>query len=77
MKAGANPATWMLEVTGGAVSVTAKAVEVDWPQLYKDSELGRGNDTHAQQLVKMTGEAYEPLKVGLVGVAGRVKLALL
>ena len=28
MKSGVNPATWMLEVTGGAVSVSAKAVEV-------------------------------------------------
>ena len=28
MQMGFNPATWMLEVTGGAVSVTAKAVEV-------------------------------------------------
>ena len=28
MHHGVNPATWMLEVTGGAVSVTTKAVEV-------------------------------------------------
>ena len=28
MKSGVNPATWMLEVTGGAISVSTKAVEV-------------------------------------------------
>lgn len=28
LKLGANPATWMLEVTGGAISIMAKAVNV-------------------------------------------------
>ena len=31
--AGYNPATWMLEVTGAAKAVKAKAVQADWPQV--------------------------------------------
>ena len=34
MLPGLNPATWMLEVTGGARSVTVKAVDMDWPARY-------------------------------------------
>jgi hypothetical protein len=34
---GYNPATWMLEVTGGATSTTIKAASHDFPALYQVS----------------------------------------
>lgn len=35
IKRGHNPATWMLEVTGGATSVHTKAAQQDFPTLYQ------------------------------------------
>ncbi len=32
---GANPATWMLEVTGGAMATTVSSADADFPELYK------------------------------------------
>ena len=45
---GANPATWMLEVTGGALAVAAKAVKADWPALYSASSLFAENGAHGE-----------------------------
>ena len=35
IRRGHNPATWMLEVTGGAMSNTIKASHQDFPTVYK------------------------------------------
>ena len=35
IKKGHNPATWMLEVTGGATSTGVKASKIDFPAAYK------------------------------------------
>ena len=35
IKRGHNPATWMLEVTGGATSTGVKASQIDFPAVYK------------------------------------------
>lgn len=35
IRRGHNPATWMLEVTGGATSVHTKAAQLDFPTLYQ------------------------------------------
>lgn len=35
IKAGANPATWMLEVTGGSAATAVTAADADFPELYK------------------------------------------
>lgn len=35
IKRGHNPATWMLEVTGGATSNNIKASQQDFPTVYK------------------------------------------
>ena len=35
IKRGHNPATWMLEVTGGATSNNIKASQQDFPEVYK------------------------------------------
>lgn len=35
IKRGHNPATWMLEVTGGATSTGVKASKIDFPAAYK------------------------------------------
>lgn len=35
IKRGHNPATWMLEVTGGASSTGVKASKIDFPAAYK------------------------------------------
>ncbi|GAX73712.1 hypothetical protein CEUSTIGMA_g1165.t1 [Chlamydomonas eustigma] len=63
IKDGANPATWMLEVTGGAASISTKAVEVNWPDMYNLSELGQENAAKADKLVQRDGEAKLPLMV--------------
>lgn len=49
---GYNPATWMLEVTGGALSVMAQAVDADWPELFKESALAKENVAKAAELVE-------------------------
>lgn len=63
MKEGFNPATWMLEVTGGAIAVTAKAVDVNWPDLYSSSQLCASNHAYADQLVARDREVKKPLEV--------------
>jgi len=62
MLPGLNPATWMLEVTGGARSVTVKAVSCNWPQWYKESALGQKNDVDADNLIERD-KGKEPLSV--------------
>ncbi|EFJ39882.1 hypothetical protein VOLCADRAFT_40167, partial [Volvox carteri f. nagariensis] len=39
LPSGFNPATWMLEVTGGSMATVLNRVDVNWPELYDKSEL--------------------------------------
>ncbi|KAG1677137.1 hypothetical protein FOA52_000943 [Chlamydomonas sp. UWO 241] len=71
VKDGVNPATWMLEVTGGAVSVTVKKLDVDWPQLYAGSALGEANTEYASSLVAGSLGTHSPLTVAGFGPNGR------
>lgn len=64
IKPGSNPATWMLEVTGGAMAVSgAKAVQVVWPDLYQQSELAGNNAAYADHLVARDSNSMQPLVV--------------
>lgn len=47
IKSGYNPATWMLEVTGGSMATTFKPADIDFPAEYRDGKL------HKQSLEKM------------------------
>ena len=49
---GHNPATWMLEVTGGAMTTLVPAnTIVDWPTVYAESPLRLKNDEHIEELI--------------------------
>ncbi|KXZ50448.1 hypothetical protein GPECTOR_16g622 [Gonium pectorale] len=61
---GFNPATWMLEVTGGSMATVLDRLDVDWPGLYDSSQLAKRNDERARYLVQSGHEDNEPLKVG-------------
>ncbi|GLC42336.1 hypothetical protein PLESTM_001322300 [Pleodorina starrii] len=64
LPSGFNPATWMLEVTGGSMATVLDAVQVDWPQLYAASELAQQNNARAQELVEFGHKASKALEVG-------------
>ncbi len=52
IKAGENPATWMLEVTGGAsVTGKSKAAKVDFAEYYKVTHLFLRIDIRVQGLL--------------------------
>lgn len=64
IKDGANPATWMLEVTGGATSTSgAKAANVDWINYYANSELSAENAAKADRLIEEDSRSKLPLTV--------------
>jgi hypothetical protein len=53
LQAGYNPATWMLEVTGGAMATLTPANNsVDWPATYLASSLCQANATKAEALIE-------------------------
>ncbi|BDA47962.1 ABC transporter G family member 36 [Coccomyxa sp. Obi] len=53
IRAGENPATWMLEVTGGAsITGKSKAASVDFAEYYKMSELHRQNEALIEELAR-------------------------
>lgn len=57
---GFNPATWMLEVTGGSMATMVTAVEVDWPDIYAASALAAAQAARADQLVQEDLHAGTP-----------------
>ena len=63
MLEGTNPASWMLEVTGGARSVLVQAVDIDWPDRYLDSSLAEANAKCAEQIVARDRALLPPLGV--------------
>ncbi|CAL8463057.1 g2591 [Coccomyxa elongata] len=53
ISAGENPATWMLEVTGGAsITGKSKAASVDFAEYYKMSELHEQNEALIEELAR-------------------------
>eukprot|EP00887_Chlorella_sp_A99_P006644 scaffold3.g6644.t1 len=60
---GYNPATWMLEVTGGSTSTAFKSSSGDFPAIYAASQLKRDNDARAEALVAEGRAAHEPLRL--------------
>lgn len=63
LRPGYNPATWMLEVTGGAMSTIARAVEMDWPAHYSSSSLAKAVASKADKLVAEGAKAAPPLQL--------------
>ena len=61
IRPGYNPATWMLEVTGGSMSTTFKSSSQDFPTLYADSQLRRDNEAHMDALVAQGKATHEQL----------------
>ncbi|KAI8105725.1 hypothetical protein M9434_000307 [Picochlorum sp. BPE23] len=52
IKPGYNPATWMLEVTGGSMATTFKAADIDFPLEYSKSTLEQQNLSNMEVLVQ-------------------------
>eukprot|EP00889_Picochlorum_renovo_P001437 jgi/Picre1/28467/NNA_003871.t1 len=52
IKPGYNPATWMLEVTGGSMATTFKAADIDFPLEYSKSTLEEQNLSNMEVLVQ-------------------------
>ncbi|KAL6777131.1 hypothetical protein ACKKBF_B40440 [Auxenochlorella protothecoides x Auxenochlorella symbiontica] len=61
IRPGYNPATWMLEVTGGSMSTTFKDAGQDFPTLYRVSHLFQQNEAHASQLLERCAKEHPPL----------------
>lgn len=63
IRPGSNPATWMLEVTGGSMATIYEAADVDFPAVYAASELRKENDATAERLMEEGLAAHTPLAV--------------
>jgi hypothetical protein len=63
LKPGHNPATWMLEVTGGAMAMAHAEVEEDWPDLYASSEQAAAAARHCNALVLQGAKEGAALQV--------------
>ncbi|WIA42005.1 hypothetical protein OEZ86_009302 [Tetradesmus obliquus] len=50
--AGQNPATWMLEVTGGSMAMVSQPNSIDWPGVYAASSLAASNAVECERLVQ-------------------------
>ena len=62
MRSGYNPATWMLEVTGSSMSTVFKTSDVDFAEVYANSELCKANDDTAAALAAACRLQYSPLE---------------
>ncbi len=63
IRPGYNPATWMLEVTGGSMATTFKAADLDFPEEYAVSELKTRNGREGDAIVARTREASSELTI--------------
>jgi ABC-type multidrug transport system ATPase subunit len=63
IRPGYNPATWMLEVTGGSMATTFEAAGIDFPQAYLESKLYEENIKQMEHLVASEAETGVPLLV--------------
>lgn len=61
IRPGYNPATWMLEVTGGSMATTFAAADVDFTKMYVDSELRASNLRRMEELSAATVDGGHPL----------------
>eukprot|EP00887_Chlorella_sp_A99_P001837 scaffold19.g1837.t1 len=61
LQPGHNPATWMLEVTGGSMATTYTHSAADFPALYEVSELRCANDVRMEALAQACAAAHAPL----------------
>lgn len=50
IRPGYNPATWMLEVTGGSMATTFTSADIDFPEEYTRSTLWRKNLSRMDEL---------------------------
>ncbi|KAG2452157.1 hypothetical protein HYH02_003189 [Chlamydomonas schloesseri] len=64
LPSGFNPATWMLEVTGGSMATVLDKVELDWPEHYAATQLAKQNEARAHELVDAKAKTCQPLEVG-------------
>lgn len=70
---GQNPATWMLEVTGGSMAMVSQPSAVDWPAIYSASMLAAANTEEEERLLaegmalgpqlKMTSMYAQPFNI--------------
>ncbi|GAB4819215.1 hypothetical protein N2152v2_006261 [Parachlorella kessleri] len=63
IKPGYNPATWMLEVTGGSMATVFRHAGGDFPAIYQASELHQKNKARMDKLVEAGRGQHEPLKL--------------
>ena len=63
IKASYNPATWMLEVTGGSMATTFKAAAIDFPEAFLESELRASNIKKMDEL-RVASSGLPSLTVG-------------
>lgn len=64
IRASYNPATWMLEVTGGSMATTFTAASIDFPAAYRESALRQANMEEMDRLVAGAENTAVPLAVG-------------
>lgn len=60
---GYNPATWMLEVSGGGAKMHIAAVDMDFAAAYRRSELCAQADVDVPELVAAAAAANSPLSL--------------
>jgi hypothetical protein len=64
---GQNPATWMLDITGGSMAATTAAAAAgagsaqDWAALYARSGLAAANEAEAEKLIAEGLAGAQPL----------------
>ena len=56
-----NPATWMLEVSGGGAKMHTEAADADFAQLYLESALCRETDTRAAEIAAESAKQSQPI----------------
>jgi len=64
IKASYNPATWMLECTGGSMATTFKAADIDFADAYLESELRASNMKLMDELDATTAANSPEISVG-------------
>lgn len=63
IKPGYNPATWMLEVTGGSMATSFKAADLDFPDEYSNSKLRIQNLANGDEINSRTKESSAILTI--------------
>lgn len=63
IKPGYNPATWMLEVTGGSMATSFKSADLDFPGEYLNSKIRAANIAQGDEIVSKTKESSAVLSI--------------